>query len=258
MNYTILGLFENKSQTETAVSKLTSKGMDRSNIDVSPYRAEGDYEGKDYDYDRNEKNEGFWNWLFGNDSKEKEQYSKAGARSHLVTVYANDRPEAVRASETLDEAGAKDVDEIVRGNAQRTTTDRPAQRPQAGTTGQHTSKEKGSVDVVKEDIQVGKREVKDGDVRLKSRIIEKPVEENVRLKDERVYIKRKPANRPATNSDLKEDSVTMKESHEEPVVNKKARVVEEVSLEKDVEHKDRKIKDTVKETKVDVDNRNNS
>lgn len=256
MKYTVIGLFKDRADTKKAVDKLQSKGIDKSHIDVSPYRTEGEYAGDDYDYEKNEKNEGFWNWLFGSDSHDRERYSRAGARSHVVTVYTKDRSEAVRSSEILDESGAQDVNDF--NKTKRTSGDRPARttgtatKPTADTTTKPTN-EKGSVEVVKEDIDVGKKEVQDGGVRLKSRIVEKPVEEDVRLRDERVYVKRKPVNKSASERDFKEGTVEMRESHEEPVVKKKAKVVEEVGLEKDVHHKDKKVKDTVRETEVDVE-----
>lgn len=168
--------------------------MDKPNIDVSPYRTEGNYGGSDYDYERREENESFWDKLFGSDSEDKEVYSRAGSRCHVVTVHAEDKTKATRASEILDEAGAKDV------NAYNQRSN--AQSGNMNWDNASGSTAKDSVDVVQEELNVGKREVQDKEVRLKSRIIEKPVEENVRLKTERVYVKREPANREAKKETL--------------------------------------------------------
>ena len=46
----------------------------------------------------------------------------------------------------------------------------------------------------------------------------------------------------------------MTEHAEVPVVNKEARVVEEVNLNKEVEERDETVKETVRKTKVDVEN----
>jgi stress response protein YsnF len=245
MNYTVVGLFEDKKHLDNVVSKLTSSGVNKPNIDVSPYRTEGNYGGSDYDYERREENESFWDKLFGSDSEDKEVYSRAGSRCHVVTVHAEDKSEAKRASEILDEAGAKDV------NAYNQRTNAQSGNMNRNTASRSTGKD--SVDVVQEELNVGKREVQDKEVKLKSRIIEKPVEENVRLKNERVYVKREPANREAKKGDFKDRKVEMNESHEEAVVEKNSRVVETVSLEKDVDATNKKVKDTLKETKVEVD-----
>lgn len=122
----------------------------------------------------------------------------------------------------------------------------------------------GKVEVIEEDVEVGKREVETGGARVSSRVVERPVEERVNLREENVKVNRNPVDRPANSADLEnyqEKTIEETETKEVPVVNKEARVVEEVSLEKDVNKKEEVIKDTVKETKVDVDknvNRNDN
>lgn len=112
------------------------------------------------------------------------------------------------------------------------------------------------VDVVEENLEVGKREVQTGGAKITSRIVERPVEERVNLKEEHVEVKRKPVDKPAGKADMdnfQEKTIEKTETKEVPVVNKEARVKEEVTLEKDVENKEEVIKDKVKETKVDID-----
>jgi stress response protein YsnF len=112
------------------------------------------------------------------------------------------------------------------------------------------------VDVVEEDLEVGKKEVQTGGAKIKSRIVERPVEERVNLKEEHVEVKRKPVDKPAGKGDMdnfEEKTIEKTETKEVPVVNKEARVKEEVTLEKEVENKEAVIKDKVKETKVDID-----
>ncbi len=114
----------------------------------------------------------------------------------------------------------------------------------------------GKIDVIEENLEVGKREVETGGARVTSRVVERPVEEKVNLREEHVEVKRTKVDRPASSSDLenfKEGSVEMHETSEVPVVNKEAHVVEEVSIEKDVENREEVVKDTVRKTEVDVD-----
>ncbi|QHL89289.1 DUF2382 domain-containing protein [Nibribacter ruber] len=113
-----------------------------------------------------------------------------------------------------------------------------------------------TIPIIEENLEIEKREVEKGGVHVSSRIVEQPVEEHVRLREERVVVERNPVNRPATDADLnsfKEGEIELTEHAEVPVVNKEARVVEEVSLEKDVEERDEVIKETVRSTEVDVD-----
>jgi Domain of unknown function (DUF2382) len=62
--------------------------------------------------------------------------------------------------------------------------------------------------------------------------------------------------RPATERDLaafKEDTIEVTETHEQPVVTKEARVVEEVVINKDVREHTETGRDTVRRTEVDVE-----
>ena len=107
--------------------------------------------------------------------------------------------------------------------------------------------------MIRENLQVGKEEVERGGIRLRSRVVENPVEEKVNLRDENVTVERNPVDRAATDADFREDDVVVREQDEVPVVNKEARVVEEVKLNKEVTERNETIRDTVRETKVDVD-----
>ncbi len=114
-----------------------------------------------------------------------------------------------------------------------------------------------SIKVVEENLNVGKQEIQTGGVRLRSRIVERPVEENIRLRQERVTVTRTPVDRPASEADFntfQQGTVEMTESAEIPVISKDARVVEEVSLNKEVTESDQTIVDTVRHTEVDTEN----
>ena len=104
---------------------------------------------------------------------------------------------------------------------------------------------------------MGKRTVEQGGVRVRSRIVERPVEENVRLREEHVHVERQPVDRPISGADinnLQDREIEMRESAEVPVVNKQARVVEEVKVSKDVTERNETINDSVRNTEIDVDN----
>ncbi len=96
-----------------------------------------------------------------------------------------------------------------------------------------------------------------GGVRLKSRIVERPVEEEMRLRQERVTVERNSVDREATSDELQaftEGEIEMVENAEVPVVNKQARVVEEIRLNKEVDEHTETVHDTVRKTEVDIEN----
>ncbi len=114
----------------------------------------------------------------------------------------------------------------------------------------------GAIPIIEEELHVGKRVVETGGARLRSRIIEKPIEESINLREEHVHVERTPVNRPATDADLsnfKEGEIEITEHAEVPVVAKEARVVEEISLEKEVEERDETIRDTIRRTDVQIE-----
>lgn len=109
--------------------------------------------------------------------------------------------------------------------------------------------------VVEEDLLVGKRVIEHGRVRVYSHVTERPVEEQVSLREEHVTVKRRPVDRPATGDDMnafRESSVEMTEYAEEAVVAKEARVVEEVVVGREVETHTETVRDKVRRTDVEV------
>jgi uncharacterized protein (TIGR02271 family) len=110
--------------------------------------------------------------------------------------------------------------------------------------------------VIEEELSVGKREVQRGRVRVHTRVVETPVEEQVRLREERVNVERRPVDREVTAADanlFKEQQFELRETAEQVVVNKEARVVEEVVIDKDVTEHTETISDTVRRTDVEVE-----
>lgn len=113
-----------------------------------------------------------------------------------------------------------------------------------------------AIPVVEEQLKIGKREVQRGGVRIYSRVVETPVNESIGLREEHVNVERRPVDQPISTTDataFKEQSIEMRESAEEAVVQKSARVVEEVRVGKEVSERTEQIKDTVRRTEVEVE-----
>ena len=113
------------------------------------------------------------------------------------------------------------------------------------------------VPVVEEELEVGKRKVVRGGVRVSSRVVEKPVEEKVRLREEHVEAGRERVDRRLSPEEaeaaFKERTVEMTETAEEAEVAKEARVVEQISLEKRAEEREATVRDKVRRTEVEVE-----
>lgn len=114
-----------------------------------------------------------------------------------------------------------------------------------------------AIPVVEEKLNVGKREVESGSVRVRKYVQERPVEADVTLRKEQVVVDRRPVDRPATAGmadAFKETTIDVTARSEQAVVSKEARVVEEVVVRKDVKQQTEKIHDTVRRTDVQVEN----
>jgi len=108
--------------------------------------------------------------------------------------------------------------------------------------------------LVEERLRVGKRDVNHGRIRIRSYMVEIPVNEQVSLREEQVQIERRPVDRPASAADnLFQDRVIEAEERvEEAVISKEARVTEEISLRKTSEQRNQTVSDTVRHTEVEV------
>lgn len=112
--------------------------------------------------------------------------------------------------------------------------------------------------VVEERLVVGKRAVSRGKVRIHSYMVEKPVTEEIRLRDETIRIDRQAVDRTISQDDLQvagfqDRTIEMEEVDEEAVVNKTARLVEEIGLRKDVSNRTETIHDSLRSTKVAIE-----
>jgi uncharacterized protein (TIGR02271 family) len=114
-----------------------------------------------------------------------------------------------------------------------------------------------SVPVIEEELEVEKRKVARGGVRLTSTVHEQPVEETVRLREEHVAAERRPVDRRLSEDEaeaaFQDRTIEMNETTEELEVSKEARVVEEVALTKTVQEHEEQVKDTVRRTEVEVE-----
>jgi len=111
------------------------------------------------------------------------------------------------------------------------------------------------IPVAEEQLRVGKRDVSHGRVRVRSYVVETPVSEAVNLREARVHVERRPADRSLSDADnlFQERTIEAEERREEAVVSKEARVKEELVIRKDVEQRTENVSDTVRTTKVEVE-----
>ena len=253
MTRTVVGIFNSANEAQDAVDKLIDDGFNNSHVD---YADAGDY----YKNDTDDNESGiarFFRNLFGDNDSDK--YSRAARNRHIVTVHATSDDEARRASVLLDEYGAIDVDEDSAGYSGTGVYDdsiNTRNKVEDDNYDFDNTDESRKIPVIEENLNVDKKVVQTGGVRLRSRIIEKPVEETIRLRKERVTVDRRNVDRPLTDDDLdnfKEETIEVRERAEVPVVRKDARVVEEIDINKTVDEEHETVSDTVKRRDVEIE-----
>jgi uncharacterized protein (TIGR02271 family) len=111
------------------------------------------------------------------------------------------------------------------------------------------------LEVIEEAPEVGKEAVERGRMRIYNVVTQKEVAQDVGLRDETIRVQRRPANRAVTIDPnlFKERSFEMVEVDEIAKVGKTARVIEEVSLGKEVAEKVETIKETLRRQDVAVE-----
>jgi uncharacterized protein (TIGR02271 family) len=257
MARTLVAVFDDYDDAERARERLASAGFRQEDIQVTPERSA--WGSGDATYGGHAAKEGglrgFFASLFGaGDDESHGHYSEAVRRGSIVVAVEVDDNQTERATGILEDCGAIDVDERVeRWKAAGYTGYDEQSRP---LTRDEIAKERETLQVIQEDLKVGKRAVDRGVVRVHQRVVDRPVQEQVTLDEERAVVERRPVNRPASEADLaafKDGDMEIRETAEEPVVSKEARVVEEVDVGKEAKRRTETVSDTVRRKDVDVE-----
>ena len=113
--------------------------------------------------------------------------------------------------------------------------------------------------VIEEELRVGVREVARGGARVRSRVEEVPVAQEVELIEEFVRVETRPGSRAVSEQELeqagllRERVIEIAQIREEAVVSKEAFVREEVVVSKTTERRVEHIHETVRHTEVETE-----
>lgn len=271
MSRTLTALFDQRADAENAKQQLVQAGIDSGDIDITHQGGSDRYgtgTGTTGATGTGE-HEGFWaslKNLFVPD-EDRNAYAEGIRRGgYLLTADVDDH-EADTAVRILDTAGSVDFDTRQgewrsSGWAGGSTAGADYTARQTGALGataaggQTVSEE--AIPVVQEELRIGKREVERGGARVRSYIREVPVNEQVTLRDEHVSVERRAVDQPLRAGDLSDDllrerTIDVRETAEEAVIGKEARVVEEVVVRKTADTRVENVSDTVRRTEVEVD-----
>jgi uncharacterized protein (TIGR02271 family) len=266
MAKTVTSLFQDQAKAADIVTRLEQSGIPRTDVSV--------YTGSEIGLDNNLAD-------FGVPNSDAHAYAEGVRRGGSLVVVKCDDGQVDQVVSILD-GEALDLDEQqtswrsegwadYNGAMGRTGSDATwDEKSRTGMTGRSDWDEKSRtgmtgrsdrdevIPIAEEELSVGKRAVNQGRVRISAHTVERPVQEQVTLRDETVHVERRPASgehrQGAMGGDpFKERTIEVEEHDEEAVVSKQARVKEELVVRKDVENRTETISDTVRSTEVDVE-----
>lgn len=249
----IVTLFDTADHADTARRNLEKAGFSASDISiVGKHALAGDVMAL--------REPGLWHRLFGKDIAEYEArvYGKTVEAGGAVLTLRVPEADVPKAMGILNQHHVVDVQQraVERG---MTTADAVAARavavppPEKPLT---TDLDKGALlRLAEEQLEVGKRLVKDGTTRLRRFVVEKPVEAKVTLHEEHVDIVRRASADTASLNDVDwaEKTIEFVDSHEEPVLRKSVHITEEVQIDPKKTDRVETVHDTVRRQDVEVE-----
>jgi stress response protein YsnF len=247
----IVAAFENADRARAARKALTEAGIDNAKMELLDNRS-------DVDNWRSIKHHAV-------PDEDAHLYAEGLGRGNSILVVRTTAGEHDGAMRVLERCNPIDID------------DHAAQWRNAGWTGVHPGKaawdvrrqssrgtttqaaagiQEQVIPVYEEELKVGKRQVEQGHVRVRVYTVEHPVQEGVTLREERVAVERRPADRRVSEvlgDAFQERTMDVTTYREEPVVAKEARVKEEIRVRKEADQRTETVRDTVRHTEVEVE-----
>ncbi|RYC31387.1 DUF2382 domain-containing protein [Lichenibacterium minor] len=263
-NHSITAVFDTRSHADQAVAELKSSGVPASDITLLP--AEGEALGS-----AATGGVSFWGSLeqLFSGTEDRATYAESIRRGGITLTVRADEDRLDGIVDVLERHGSVDLDERERswrsegwtGAAENAAGMTVAGRTPLAPMSRLSTRaaERGDEDVVQvveERLDVDKRVVSRGKVRLHSYVVESQVSEDVTLRVETVSIDRYSIDRPVAALGAEafwERTIELEEFAEEAVVAKSARVVEEIGIHKEAADRIETINETLRKTVVDID-----
>lgn len=249
---TITALFDSRTEAEAARDELCASNASPDRVNIIDQSTEG-YSSDSYS---THENRGVWasikdTFLPDEDRMTYEEGVRRG--SYLLTAQVDEAN--VDNAVAILERGSVDLDQRQnewksQGWSGYNAADMDRNRTM--------SNDEQTIKLAEENISIGKREVERGGVKVRSYVTETPVREEVSLREEHVNVERRPVDQPLTGDAdrsalFQEREIEMRETSEEAVVSKQARVTEEIGISKTADTRTEVVEDTVRKTEVDID-----
>ena len=253
MDRIVTAVYPNRQEAEAAKTALQSANVDADNIHIIDRDTE-------MNAGRFDQDQGRYSYLRDSSipGDELHTYHDALDRGETLVQARVDNDDVSEAVRILEGGNTVDLDEREKSytDEHRFGTRTAYNQDYANAT---EYGEEESIDLVEERLRIGKREREAGSVKVRSYVVEKPVEADVTLREEKVRPERHPANRVLSKEEAAAafgaagKTVEVHAMAEEAVIEKDAVLKETIDVEKVATEKTKHIVDTIRETEVEVE-----
>jgi len=259
---TVVGLFKNTGDAQTTLARFASLGLSPSQMGVLSSSGDASTGARSFDLPElgRVSVNGLMLKFFDEPAMQGSQRGVADAllrmgvsKEDAARCVAGLKKGGVLEAVVVEDSREADAVAIMEGRTTRRTgasgarsTAAPARR--TGPT------EDVVIPVVREELRIGKQAIDAGGVRVTTHVPARPVEKTVTIREERVNIERRIVDRPIEDYDevFRDRQLELKAMSEEPLIAKRAHVVEEIRVHKDTTERVEHVHDTLRHTDVEL------
>ncbi|WP_031529922.1 hypothetical protein [Dyadobacter crusticola] len=239
MSKTVIGIFESESDARNAQDNLLANGFTDGEVDIktASYKTAPDETSvPEPEIDWLDRLGHFFQDLFNGDRHETERYTEAGKRGTIVTVHASSAEQAEIAAAIMDEFGAQDVN--ASQNIGKQYEDPIVNPPSV------SEQQDAGVSAADWGSDSERREAS---ARVRSRIVERKVEESLRLRQQQNSYGTMPVNHIGTTefTEPVESGINTQPNAQVPGADHDNTLENQEILNKTVEERDAMINDIV-------------
>lgn len=236
MSKMIVGLYKEQDAARTAFEALVSAGCRDEDLETFNEAAGGERAVEEL-------------LEHGFDKEIAQRYGSAVKQGHTLLMADIADKDAEAAQAILNDNGAVDLSDAGNRSGKRAGQDDRGKV-------RHEATEETVVPVIEEEVEIGKRQTSSG-VRVSSEVTETPVRKTVHLRDEKVEVGQRKADRVPSKAEVDAafagKTVEMTATSETAKVTKEARVVGEVVLEKSATERAETVEATARRNDVKVE-----
>lgn len=220
----VIGLYDDPGKAKQVINELMQAGLQQNDVELM---AEDQQELESHISE------------FGIRQEDAHLYAEAVRHGKAVVRAQTSDDKAEQILELLNRNGALDLDEVAQEFEQEE---------------QKQSSERQTISQAEESLNVGKRKTLQGGKRITTKVTERPVEQTISLREEKVEVRQEESNRKLSpeeaESAFKDETREFTETREVPEVKKEARETGRVEIEKSAKEREETVRDTVRKSEI--------